>query len=210
MLSPVVIALLAALLAPAVRNALSNAQQVNLIANGTQIHKSVFSELMDEFSSQRFQSGPSLLPQSTAGAVFDNSNAYFASLVTNGTLDVGWSFFSGPGLPAAAGKGKAGNPATLGTFTEAHNAWIVVADLDWSDSNTPFLITRNLSDRYERLLETFGDSDRVDIIEGAKLGDDLVTVYVNGAGEKIPAKHRLWIHLNPDNSDNPLLRPGTP
>ena len=73
-----IIALLAAILVPAVTRALESANRTRLVANGTGIYKSVFAEIADVQSELYGGAGVSL-PASTSNTVADASLQFATS-----------------------------------------------------------------------------------------------------------------------------------
>ena len=220
-----IIALLAAILVPAVTRALESANRTRLIANGTGIYKSVFAEIADVQAELYGGSSVALpitatnnLSSSVPDLVMDNSNEYFVYLVTNEILEVNWSYFAATKIPAASGRAVESSPgswdsSTISVFGEANNAWAVVGDLDVDDTGTPYLITRNIggeSDSVTALAENYGTNDAPEV-GGAPYEDRaLVVVRIGGAGEAMKEKNIRWRNLNPGKMNNPLLYPGTP
>lgn len=219
-----IIALLAAILVPAVTKALESANRTRLIANGSSIYKSVFAEIAG-VQSELYGGSQVPLPLSSTNALdanlqFANSNEYFAYLVTNDILSVNWSFFAAQGVPSAPGKasesGGSWDTATINVFDKKNNAWIAVADLSTDDSGTPFLITRNLgapanltTDGSITALDGSYTGEAAPDVGGAPYEDRaLVIIRVGGAGEAMLDANIKWKNLNPSKTTNPLLQPG--
>lgn len=214
-----IIALLAAILVPAVTRALESANRTRLIANGTGIYKSVFAQIADVQDSL-YGSGGVPFPSSTGTTPdefkFTNSNDYFVYLVANDILPVNWAYFTATGIPGA--KGKYTDAASATDFKMENNTWLVIEDLKVDDSGTPFLITRNLGGNAD--LTTAGSITKLDpngtttkipdaSLVGAPYEDRaLVIVRMGGAGEAMLGKNITWNNINPSEDDNSMLLPG--
>jgi prepilin-type N-terminal cleavage/methylation domain-containing protein len=105
-----IIAMLAAILVPAVNKALISAAMTQTVANGSNIYKSQFAEQMDQVV---LGSSFSSFPTNEA-----TSTAYFNRLMGDGVLTVQPGFFSARGLPA--------NTAGSTNLDAAANAWNLV------------------------------------------------------------------------------------
>ena len=118
-----------AILLPAISNATQRGHLTALAANGRSIQQSVA-----VFGPEDFGKEDTPWPKS---ADFKSSEEYFVHLVESGVMNVGYDFFSGPGLPKAQTKEE--------FLQGGYNAWCVVADLnDASLETLPFLFSRNL------------------------------------------------------------------
>lgn len=212
-----IIALLAAILVPAVTRALESANRTRLIANGTGIYKSVFAQIAD-VQNELYGSGGVVLPVSAAGDVykFATSNDYFVYLVANDILSVNWSYFSAANLSSAPGKYDAAGTAGSEFQTE-HNAWVVVEDLSVDDSGVPFLITRNLLGGETKndvgtnftALQDSTASTKIPNIQGPPYEDRaLVIVRMGGSGEAMLDRNISWKNINPGRDTNTFLVPG--
>jgi len=129
-----IIAILAALLFPGVQGAINRARLTNLSNNGRQLYTAMFAKMMaPEVVSGVVSFG---YPDSTN---YPTSTAYWRYMVTNRLINVDFSFFAGPGVPAIKGTDAA-------SFLAANNAWSIVGNLQETDQDTvPLFITRNLN-----------------------------------------------------------------
>jgi prepilin-type N-terminal cleavage/methylation domain-containing protein len=124
-----IIAMLAAILVPAVNKALLSAAMVQTVSNGANIYKSAFAGQMDDVV---LGGGYSAWPTSSN---YPTSTAYFINLVTSGVMSVSFDFFSARGLPAE-------KSSDYTKFTAAGNAWKYV-EIDAAKEGTTFLFTKN-------------------------------------------------------------------
>ena len=105
-----IIAMLAAILVPAVNKALISAAMTQTVSNGANIYKAMFADQMDSVVlGASYASFPSNETTSTA---------YFNELMGSGVLNVQPSFFSARGLEAV--------PAGTTNLTQNANAWNLV------------------------------------------------------------------------------------
>ena len=208
-----IIALLAAILVPAVTGALESANRTRLVANGTGIYKSVFAQIAD-VQAELYGGSSIALPLSSTNTSdpalqFSDSNNYFVYLVTNDIMSVNWTYFAGKGVPAAPGQWDPQDSGSITDFGERNNAWDVVVDLDVDDTGAPFLITRNFDgdSTSSELKDNYGDTDKVDA-SGPPYDDRaLVIVRIGGSGEAMKDKNMLWRNLNPGKEDNKVISP---
>jgi len=218
-----IIALLAAILVPAVTNALESANRARLIANGTSVYKSVFAQIAD-VQAELYGGSSVPLPETDTNSDmnFSNSNNYFLYLVADDILSVNWSFFAASNVPSAPGKFEEGNANSYTVFGQRNNAWIVSEDLTVDDSGTPFMITRNLggdsnANNTTNLTQN-GTFIQLDPNLGGNLRDNvggppyddraLVVIRIGGSGEAMRDRNITWQNLNPGRANNPLLQPG--
>jgi len=131
-----IIAILAAVLVPAVSDALLNGKMTGTLSNGKQIFMGAYAEI----------SSKATIPGATPGWPDNNTYAaagcsgYFTNLVGNGSLKVDYSFF---GIANYAYKGTNG-VAFMATKGVA-NGWNALGDLtDPDPDQIPFLWTKNL------------------------------------------------------------------
>ncbi len=190
-----IIALLAALLFPAVQGAMLRARATQVLSNGRQLWTALFADMTDPLKlgggSLAFQ-----YPKSTgSGLTYDNSTDYFIYLVTNRVVAVNFSFFAAPGLTPA----DSDDP---GDFEADNNAWCVVADLkeEFSDS-LPLFFTRNLS------MSTLSDSPTLDGSENPFGARFMVSISKGGSGQLYDPQRLAAGEFYTGNTNNPVLRP---
>lgn len=129
-----IIAMLAAILVPAVNKALNNAALTQTVSNGANIYKSAFAgQMEDAVMGGNVQAWP---PLEGEGEIFATSTDYFQNLMETKVLEVSCDFFSAKGLTGV----KSSDPEDL---TAAGNAWKLVRGLDNAREGTPFIFTKN-------------------------------------------------------------------
>jgi prepilin-type N-terminal cleavage/methylation domain-containing protein len=134
-----IIALLAAILAPAVTKALLKGQVTQTMSNGRNLFVLLFSKQMDNPLGLATSSGNASWPMSTGNVTYNDSSAYFATLVTNSAFNLSYNFFIASGIPPAKDETEfVGN--TL------HNAWCISLDVDDRfKASSPVLFTQNIN-----------------------------------------------------------------
>ena len=125
-----IIAMLAAILVPAVSKALVSASMVQTTANGKNIYTSAFANQIDN----------AVLASNSSGWPSNGTaTIYFQNLVTSGVMNVSFDFFAAKGINAL----KSTNAAS---FTDANNAWrLTIGMTDGTPEGTAFLVTKNYS-----------------------------------------------------------------
>ena len=123
-----IIAMLAAILVPAVNKALVSAAMVQTVNNGKNIYTSAFASQMDN----------AVLSSSSSGWPSNGTTtAYFQGLVTGGIMNVSFDFFAAKGITPA-------KTTNYSEFAAANNAWRVVLGMtDGTPEGTTFLATKN-------------------------------------------------------------------
>ncbi len=126
-----IIALLVAIVFPAISNALLKGRVTTTSVNARNIHQSIIAKSVSDvyFSSET--------PFPT-GTRFIDSTKYFTYLVTGSVMNVSWSFFAPPGVASAKTQAEFESP--LGE----RNGWCVVNDAENLPETAPFIFTRNL------------------------------------------------------------------
>ncbi len=131
-----IIALLVAIVLPAINNALFRGKLTATAANGRSIQQAIFAKDTESV----YTTTASAWPEDPADdGDFPDSSAYFYNLTTNGTMNVSLNFFTAPGIPVAP------TPADFTGGSEVYCAWCITADVNDSTPETlPILFTRNL------------------------------------------------------------------
>ena len=123
-----IIAMLAAILVPAVNKALTSAALVQTTSNGKNIYTSAFANQMDNAV---------ISSSSSAWPSNGTTEAYFENLVTSEVMNVSFDFFAAKGIEPVKSKDTS-------KFSAANHAWRVVLGLtDGSPEGTTFLGTKN-------------------------------------------------------------------
>ena len=176
-----IIAMLAAILVPAVNKALLSAAMVQTTSNGANIYKSAFAGQMDDVV---LGGGYSAWPSNSQ---YSASTDYFINLVTSGVMSVSFDFFSARGL-------KAYKSSNASDFKADGNAWCLVLGLDSAKEGTTFLFTRN----YDSATVPMDDSN----ITLSKTQDPfrdagMVVVLKGGSAFSLKEKQLKGSYLNP-------------
>ena len=181
-----IIAMLAAILVPAVNKALISAAMVQTVSNGANIYKSAFAGQMDDVV---LGGGYSNWPSNAA-----SSSAYFANLVTSGVMTVSFDFFSARGLQAIKGSDAAAATAFTSAGATA-NAWNLVNFVGGDPKEgTTWLYTKNGPTTVpttagaitlQSTIEPFGDAGMVAVLKGGSAfslkGKQLTGEFMNPA-----------------------------
>ncbi len=121
-----IIALLVAIVFPAINTTLLRGRVTATSVNGRSIHQAILGgELADIYVGRG-----TIFPDGN----YDDSTAYFTMLVTGRVLNVAWSFFAPPGVPPGRD-----------TFASGNNGWCIVDNSENLRDTAPFLFTRNLN-----------------------------------------------------------------
>ncbi len=181
-----IIAVLAAMLYPAIQGALMKARMVDALNNG----KNVFQALLaGELS------GKAVFPKSSGTGAFQDSTEYWKWVITNEFADITFAVFSAHGLKAYRG-------LDAGQFTADDNAWCVTADLDDSArSMIPAMFTRNLG------ITRLSDSLAGAVADNAPFGTRGVVVVMKDSSAAIRSPGDLAETFNPAGATNRVLRP---
>jgi len=174
-----IIAMLAAILVPAVNKALTSAALVQTVSNGKNIYTSIFADQMDNAVLGAASSG---WPDNTS---YPDSTAYFKFLVdpTNQIMSVSFDFFAAKGITPT-------KSTVASEFTADNNAWSLVTGMtDATPEGTPFLMTKN----YKGSLDAFTDLLATDL----PFGDaGMVVVQKGGAAMSLKNKNLTIENLN--------------
>ena len=150
-----IIALLAAILTPAINNALLKGRMTQTIGNGKGLYTLLFSQEMNNPLGLQTQ-GTAEWPQA---GVYKNktSSDYFVELVTNEANGISYNFFIAAGSPPAKDQAEF---TTAQADGKPRNAWCIALDVsDRLPATTPVLFTQNIDLSGSRLNGTFSLSD---------------------------------------------------
>jgi prepilin-type N-terminal cleavage/methylation domain-containing protein len=131
-----IIALLAAILAPAVTKALLRGQVTQTISNGRNLFVLLFSKQLDNPLGLATASGGASWP--ITDDAWADSTDYFATLVTNASMNLSYNFFAASGIRAATSEAE---------FLDGQlrNAWSIALDVDDTfKASSPVLFTQNI------------------------------------------------------------------
>ena len=188
-----IIAMLAAILVPAVNRALVNAALTQTVSNGGNIYKSVFAGQMEDVV---FSGSSSSWPKN---GDFGTSSEYFQDLAEREVLKVPPSFFSARGLERAE---------TMADLAAANNAWKLVLGLDSVTEGVPFLFTQNAN---VTALPTSDGPITLSETQDPFRQDGMVVVHKGGASFSLRGATQLKnINFNPaltNNSDIAVVGP---
>ena len=182
-----IIAMLAAILVPAVNKALLSAAMVQTVSNGANIYKSAFAGQMDDVVlGGAYSAWPNASNTTT-------STAYFINLVTSEVMTVTFDFFSARGLPAY----KSSTPTD---FKSDGNAWNLVLGLDSAKEGTTFLFTRNAPASIPTGNAAIELSETQDPFREA----GMVVVLKGGSAFSLKGKQLTGEYMNPSKSNTGL------
>lgn len=145
-----IIAILISIVMPAISTALLRGKVLAVSANG----RSLYQMLVQKQTESTYTTIDTFWPiYGTDDGEYENSTDYFKEMVTNGTMNVAYSFFAAPGVPTAD---------TIDEFDADHNAWCVVSDAESNPETSPLFFTKNLD------IEALNDeiTDPADSLEG--------------------------------------------
>jgi prepilin-type N-terminal cleavage/methylation domain-containing protein len=201
-----IIAILAAILIPAVSDALLRGRLTQVMTNGKNIYTSLFAqEMLDAVLMKA-------APYPTYGAsldvtnrIFPTSTEYFRWVVTTGVMNVDFSFFSAPGVIPASGTNAT-------TFTENNNAWCISSAVGESTvDGTPLLFTRNL--RVTFLNDSLTDINTAmpsmnGTVENSPFGNKAMVVTFKGGSSLALRTKDVADNFNKVAATNRVIRPG--
>ena len=180
-----IIAMLAAILVPAVNKALVSAALVQTVSNGGNIYKSAFAGNMDTY----VLGGSDAETWPASGGDYDNATAYFVHLVDDDIMNVSFDFFSAKGVTPYKSKTSSG-------FGTENNAWSIVLGLEDLPEGSTFLFTKNL--QVTDLPEQEGDLPALVGGAGSPFGEDgMVAVLKGGAAFSLKGKQLKNEFFNP-------------
>ena len=169
-----IIAMLAAILVPAVNKALTSAALVQTTSNGKNIYTSAFANQMDN----------AVLGSSSSGWPSNGTaTAYFINLVTSGVMNVSFDFFAAKSIEPI-------KSTNYTQFADANNAWRLTLGLrDGTPEGTLFLVTKN----YQGTLTDYGTVDTT-LNPFASAG--IVVVQKGGAAFSLKGNQRTIANVN--------------
>ena len=154
-----IIAMLAAILVPAVNKALTSAALVQTVSNGANIYKSAFAGNMDTY----VLGGTDAETWPSTDGDYENATEYFEHLVEDNIMNVSFDFFAAKGVTPAKSK-------EAGDFDDVNNAWSIVMGLESLPEGSTFLFTKNLE--IGALPTADGDLPALNNDTGSPFGED--------------------------------------
>ena len=179
-----IIAMLAAILVPAVNSALDSAAMVQTVSNGSNIYKSAFASQMDNVVSGDTTGWP-------AKGDYSSSTDYFKQLVEDDVMNVSFDFFGAKGLK------KPEKPSDPNSFSGENNAWKLVLGLEECSEGFPYLFTKNAKElTADKLNKDSGEFKLAKIAPFQEKG--VVAVLKGGAAFSLKGDRQYKIeNLNP-------------
>ena len=180
-----IIAMLAAILVPAVNKALTSAALVQTVSNGANIYKSAFAGNMDTY----VLGGSDAETWPETGGDYADATAYFEHLVDDNIMNVSFDFFAAKGVQPAKTKDST-------VFQDVNNAWSIVLGLENLPEGSTFLFTKNLV--VTALPTTAGDLPSLVNQTGSPFGKDgMVAVLKGGSAFSLKGKQLKNEYFNP-------------
>jgi prepilin-type N-terminal cleavage/methylation domain-containing protein len=180
-----IIAMLAAILVPAVNRALISAALTQTVSNGSNIYKSAFAGQMEDVV---LGGGYSAWP--TEDDDYNNATDYFTHLVTSKVMSVTFDFFAARGIQGA-------KTTDHTEFEAENNAWSLVLNLDDAPEGTPFIFTKNYVSGGAFPAEDSMISEE-DLKGNQPFGSDgIVVVLKGGSAFSLRGKQLLANNFNP-------------
>ena len=180
-----IIAMLAAILVPAVNKALTSAALVQTVSNGANIYKSAFAGTMDTY----VLGGSDAETWPETGGDYANATEYFVHLVDDSIMNVSFDFFAAKGVNPYKSK-------TSTNFKEENNAWSIVLGLESLPEGSTFLFTKNLE--IAALPTSEGDLPDLKAGTGSPFGTDgMVAVLKGGSAFSLKGKQLKNEYFNP-------------
>lgn len=197
-----IIALLAALLVPAVTKAMFKSRLTQVINNGKQIYLALFSA---ENDNPLGLAGAATItwPKSKGGTkTYVDASEFFGDLVESNVLDATYGFFTCPGGGATAAKDR----PEFERDGEFHNIWCITLDVnDGLKSGAPVLFTQNFKFKSAKIdqLDTPGLNELAPPYQ-AKAG---VVIQRGGAGFSLDSQTAIPTNFNGTAAQNDFLWP---
>jgi prepilin-type N-terminal cleavage/methylation domain-containing protein len=206
-----IIAILAAILVPAVSDALLRGRLTQVMSNGKNIYTALFAKEMEDAVFMRIapyaRYGGSL---NISNMEFTTTTEYFQWVVTSGVMNVEFAFFAAPGVPPTSGTNAA-------NFTAQNNAWAAGAGIgEATPDGTPMLFTRNLQITALSQVRTDQPIDLPTVLptavgnrENSPFGDKAMVIVFKGGSTLAPRAKDVQGTFNRLGATNQVLRPGT-
>lgn len=141
-----IIALLVAIVFPAINNALLRGRVTATSVNGRNIYQAI----VGAQTSDIYLSAASVFPDGDDSVPSGTTHEYFIHLVTSRVMNVGFSFFAAPGVPSESDPNS---------FNGDNNAWQIVDESESLSETAPFLMTKNITGGSAMALNSIGLSE---------------------------------------------------
>jgi len=205
-----IIGILAAIVMPAISTALLRGKVLAVSANGRSLYQMLIQKQTESIYTTTSTFWPIKGANDPGKGEFQNSTDYFKYMVTNGTMNVDFSFFAAPGIPSAGGAGD---------FEADNNAWMITSDAENLPETTPLFMTKNLGTAFTELNGTIPvEGDRFNGT-GQPFGNQAFVFTTRGGASYSLIKDDLRMgsftnifnrtDSNGDEIDNEILQPGT-
>lgn len=190
-----IIAMLAAILVPAVNRALISAALTQTVSNGSNIYKSAFAGQMEDVV---LGGGYSAWP--TEDDPYNTATDYFKNLVTSKVMAVTFDFFAARGILGA-------KTTDDSKFSDKENAWSLVLNLNDAPEGTPFIYTKNYVTGGSFPAE--GSTISEDTLKGKQPfgSDGFVVVLKGGSAFSLRGKQLLADNFNPAGASTEDAKP---
>lgn len=195
-----IISLLAAILTPAINTALLKGRLTQALGNGSGLYKMLFAEEMaNPLGLQSSSSASWPTQEGVDNGDYADSTDFFATLVTNDTLGLSYSFFALPGITAARSQ-------TDFLDSELRNGWAITLDVsDRMQANAPVIFTQNIILDGD-LLDGAGDPLLDELSD--PFGDrGAVIVWRGGSAFSLDRNTAIATNFNPTTAANGVLYP---
>jgi prepilin-type N-terminal cleavage/methylation domain-containing protein len=214
-----IIAILAAILVPAVQNALFQGRLTTVLNNGRNIYVAIFqASLVNPLDPSSDAWPKSIGSEPPDGMLFRNTHKYFIWMMTTGIVNVDYAFFSAPGMAATKGTDPPGGPYKqaqnfFNSYEGQNNAWAMAQDVSEATRDTaPVIFTANFGTAGGALLTKLNESSIGFIptkgFTGHPFGDKGGVVVLKGGSAFSMKKDSLATNkFNSAGADNPVIYP---
>ena len=210
-----IISILAAILVPAVSDALLRGRLTQIMSNGKNIYTALFAKEMEDAVIMRIAPYPKKGTSDHDTMTFVDSTTFFRWVVTTGVMNVEFSFFAAPSVPQAT-------TTNADSFLPENNAWCITSGVgEGTPDGTPIFFTRNMDiDTLDEVPPTITTTELSTKLPAAGSGpsgntdntpfaDKAMVITFKGGSTLAPRFKDVGTTFNRLNQDNDILRPGT-
>ena len=210
-----IISILAAILVPAVSDALLRGRLTQVMSNGKNLYTALFAKEMEEAVFMRTAPYPIEGTTAVSNMIFATSTEFFQWVVTGGVMNVEFSFFAAPGVPSCSGTNAA-------SFVAGNNAWCITSAVgEGTPDGTPLFFTRNLViETLDEISSTMTAAELATKLKASGSGpsgnpentpfaDKAMVITFKGGSTMAPRAKDVPPTFNRLNQDNDVIRPGT-